>query len=130
MKIQEALVAHLGESAAVSAVVGNRLYPKILPQSPVFPAIVIDLLSADRAHSQDGSSGFATAVFQFSCLATTAGAAKELADKVAIALTGYRGSMASGVNVEGVFDEDESDNYDDTLELYSTERVFTVQFLE
>src|SRR3546814_14617744 len=42
---------------AVSALVGTRVYPGILPQDPVYPAVVLNVIAAVDAVTQDGKSG-------------------------------------------------------------------------
>lgn len=132
MTIQEAIRSHLTTTAGVVAALGQRVYIAALPESATYPAAVVQTLNVDRAHSQDGSSGFSTGAFDIDLLAPTIAAAKAAADLVRVALVGFRGSMGggSGVSVEGVFAEDESHNYDDELALHIVTLTVSIEFLE
>lgn len=132
MTIQEALRAHLTSDVTVTAAIGQRVYISALPEKPTYPAAVIKTLNTSREHSQSGSSGFATGAFDIDVIAPTIAAAKPAADLVRVALVGFRGSMGggSGVTVDGVFDEDESHEYDDELALHIVTVTVSVQYLE
>lgn len=128
MRIEQALVQHLLTNAAVAAKVGNRVHLKQLPQRSTLPAIVIHKVSGPREHSHDGSSGLARPRFQFDMYAATAEAANDLAEKVRLALDGFRGTMGgvSGVRVDGVFLENERDDYDDSAEVQAVSQDYIV----
>lgn len=121
MLLEEAIRAHLVANGGVSALIGTRLYPLVLPQDPTYPAIVLTRVSGVREHSHDGPSLLSTSRLQLDCIAPTAAAAKNVADKVRLALDGFRGTMggAGGVEVNGAWLEDERDGYDDELRVYS-----------
>lgn len=132
MTIQEAIRAHLTADASVIAAIGQRVYVAALPESPTYPAAVLKTLNTNREHSQSGSSGFATGAFDIDLVAPTIAAAKAAADLVRVALVGFRGSMGggSGVTIDGVFDEDESHDYDDEKALHIVTLTVSIQYLE
>lgn len=128
MTIEAAITKHLTEAAGLAGVLGGRVYPKHLPQNPTYPAIAYHRISGPREHSHDGSSGLAHPRFQLDLFARTHVAAKDLAEKVRLALDGYKGVMGGvgGVDVNGAFLEDDDDGYDDDLKVYWWRMDFTV----
>ena len=128
MTIETAITRHLTENAGLAGVLGGRVYPKRMPQNPTYPTIVYHRISGAREHSHDGSSGLAHPRFQLDLWAKTHIAAKDLAEKVRAALDGYKGVMGGvgGVDVNGVFLEDDDDGYDDDLQVYWWRMDFTL----
>lgn len=121
MLIEEAIRSQLLADAAVAALVTDRVYPKKLPQGPTFPAVVYHRVGTGRAMSQAGVDGLAEARFQFDCHARTYAQARELAEKLRLALVDFQGSMGGvgGVQVDGVFHDSELDDYDDDFQVYT-----------
>ncbi len=132
MTIHEAIRAQLLATANVAAIVVDRVYIQHLPQKPTYPAIAVNTIAINRDHSHDGSSGYSEALFRIDCASPSYAAAKDLADKARVALVGLRGSMplSGGVQVEGIFAEDESDDYDDGFTLHIVSIDLLVQYLE
>ena len=120
MTIEAAITKHLTENAGVASVAAGRVYPKHLPQNPTYPAIVYHRISGPREHSHDGSSGLAHPRFQFDLYAASHVACKDLAEKLRLALDAFKGTMggAGGVDVNGVFLEDDDDGYDDDFKVF------------
>lgn len=99
--IEEALVDILEADAAVAAVVDDRIYPIVLPQGAMLPAIVYQRISGPRAETMQGPSGLAWPRFQFVSVGATFGDAMAVAVAVRQALDGYRG-MVGGVTIHGI----------------------------
>lgn len=74
---------------AVSALIGSRLYPNIIPQGAPNPAMTYQQISGPRQHDMQGAVGFAKARYQINCWAETYAKAKELAEVVRQVLDGY-----------------------------------------
>ena len=117
MTIEEALDTYLQSNTDLTELIGTRLYPKKLPQKPTLPAVVYHRISGPREHSMDGSSGLAHPRFQFDMYGRTYAAAKDVSDKMRLALDAFKGTIG-GVDINGAFLEDDSDGYDDDLEIY------------
>ncbi len=118
MTIEEAIHAHLKAHASVSALAGDRVYPKVMPQKPTYPAIVYHRISGVREPNQQGPSGLTHPRFQFDCYGATYAAAKGLADAVRFALDGFQGTMGGGPHVSAAFVENDADDYDDELGIH------------
>lgn len=132
MTIEEAIYAHLTGNAAVTAFIGDRLFPDHMPQDTPTPSIAFSRISTGRDMVMSGHCGLTDARFQFNCYSPLHAQARALADAVRLALIGYQGSMGgvSGVTVCGVFPESEFDGYDDNLQLYVVISDYTVQHIE
>lgn len=109
---EAALVALLitGIGNPVSAIIGTRAYPLVLPQAPTLPAVRYQRISTVRATYRQLSTGraiYAKPRFQVDCFATTPAGAKALADAVRGVLDGYAGEVAA-VIIGSVALEDEA----------------------
>lgn len=116
MIIEQALFVELKTAAGITALVGTRVYPLILPQNAAFPAITFQKVSGSRSHSQSGPSNLAHPRFQISCWAkgdTAYPDAKGLAAQVRQAIDGFKGTMggAGGVDVQSCELVSEVDGY-------------------
>jgi hypothetical protein len=74
---------------AVSALIGSRLYPNIVPQKAPNPAMTYQQISGPRLHDMQGAVGMCKARFQINCWAASYAKAKELAETVRLTLDGY-----------------------------------------
>jgi hypothetical protein len=120
MIIETAIQKELSGTAAVSALVSNRIYFVKAPQDVIKPYIVFFKVSAPREHTHDGAAGLVEARFQFDVFATTYIAAKAIAGQIQAILQGYSGTMggAGGVYVNGCFYDDEQDLWEEDTNLY------------
>lgn len=85
--IEQTLYAVLKNDSAVSALVGTRIYPLVMPQDGLLPAVVYQRVSTVPITSLDGDSGLDAVRMQSSCWATTYLGARILADAVRAAVT-------------------------------------------
>ena len=84
---EEALVALLRSDAAVTTHVGSgdppvaawRIYPDLLPPTPVLPALVYQRIFGAEVQGLDGLDSLVGSRFQLDCWGTTLEAAKNLA---------------------------------------------------
>ncbi len=106
--VEKAIVALLTEDTDVTALIGDRLEPVLTSQTLSRPNVVYQRITTSRLRSQDGPEGTGDIRLQLSCYADTYAGAKTLADKVRLALDGYRGT-AAGITVDGISLEDEGD---------------------
>lgn len=80
--IDQAVYSLLSTDAAIAALVGTRIYPIILPQTPTFPAITYTKVGAGRYVQHGGSVGVIDTTIQIDCYDTTILGAKNLAAAV------------------------------------------------
>lgn len=105
--IEQALVDRLNATAAVTALVSDRIGTWELPQDETMPAITLQRLSGPRDYTHDGASGLEFPGFQLTCWAETLKSAKDVAVAVRDALSGFKGTIGTD-RVDGVFLENES----------------------
>ena len=117
MIIEEALFSHLSAFAGLTALVGTRIYPMLLPQQATLPAVTFMKVSNPYIRTFGSTIG-AQPRFQFSCWATTYLGAKAVADQIKAALDFYAGTMGGGVVVRAGLVENELDDYDPETKRY------------
>lgn len=109
MPIGPGLYTYLQSKAAITAVVGTRVYPMRSPQgSSNYPCISYQTISSRSTYSHSGDNQLRFERVQINCFARTAKAAKDLAELVRLSLSGYAGLMGSTA-VQSCFLENERD---------------------
>jgi hypothetical protein len=86
-------------------------------------------------YTMQGPSGYARPRFQIDAWAPrpSPDAAVTLANAIKAALDGYTGPMGSGANavfVQGIFIEDEREDYDDTVQMFRVSRDYFIHYGE
>lgn len=103
----------LGTDNSILAIVPiTRILPKILPQTPAFPAIVLNTID-DAAAGDDisGMAGLFRSTVQIDSWALTMAAAQNLADTVRLSLQAYTGTHLD-INIRGIYYEFASDDFE------------------
>jgi hypothetical protein len=122
MGLSSDLRVFLLADATIAGLVGTRIYPLLLPQSPTLPALTYQWISLVPVHSMDGPSGLVARRLQVDCWGSTYLAIETLAEAVRNRLDGYQGSLLagspSGSVVQGVFRAMERDGYEEAPALY------------
>lgn len=128
MFIEEAIYSYLSGHAGLTALVSNRIYPLVMPQNTILPAVTFSKVSGPRVHAMQKDTGMAYPRFQVSCWGSTYKQAKEVAAQVRAALQDYKGTMggAGGVVVGGVFIQDENDLYEPGTQVYHVALDFII----
>lgn len=98
----EALVGYLLSLEALTALVGDRVYPDYFPQEEQLPAVAYSLESDRSLRTQQGASALREAVYQINVWAETRKQAMTAAGAIREALDGYRGAFGD-VPVAGAF---------------------------
>ena len=107
MTIETDLYTTLSGNAGVSALVGTRIYPNLVPESAANPCIDYSTVAETRVDTIAGVSDMRRSMMQISCHADTYAAAKGLAEAVFSALDG-NGYLESAI-----------DSYDPTTQVHS-----------
>lgn len=116
MYVEHALLKHLLAQAALSALVGERIYYVNAPQDVRTPYIVFFKVSATRERSLTGTSHFVNSRFQFSIFSETYYEAKQIAGQIQLALQDKNNEIIGGDNGVRV-----SIQYDNEQDLYESE---------
>lgn len=115
--IEVALRAALIAAPSVSALVGSRVYPTVLPQAPEYPAMTYQFITGGSEYSMQGPSKLASPRVQLDLYATEHMQLLQLKGAVMSTLSGLRGVVGSPpVRIYGAFREMEQDAYEQQLE--------------
>lgn len=120
----------LGDVALSAAVGGSRIYPVVLPQGAVLPAVTYLEVSAARPHaSPQGPLGHAGSRIQVDTWATTYAGALDLAELIRKRLDGYRGPAGAEM-IQGAFLDGSREFYEDVPRQWRVSRDYIVWYRE
>ena len=114
----------LADQSTVNTIVEARLYPMMLPQNPVLPAITIQLTGTRGIDTHDDAGGIKISTLQIDSWGSTHTSVKLLAKAVRGVLNGYSGTLDTQAAQNIVF-KNELDLFDP-----ETEKYRVVQFWE
>ena len=134
--IEEAIFAKLSGDPSVSALVGSRIYPVRMPDNAIagglLPCITYQRIATVRQHTLDRPSTIAESTFAIECWGRPTQSiveSKLIARAVQRAIDGFRGSIL-GIDVFGVLSQNESDQYEDEVDLYRTSQDYVIYHAE
>lgn len=110
--MEEALVTLLMGTAALAALVGNRINWVQAVQGCAVPYVVLTRVSGTRDYKMTGPTGLVESRVQADCFGLTYASAKGVARKVEAALSGYSGAVGA-VKFDGIFLATERDLFND-----------------
>lgn len=105
--IEETLFTRLSTYANLTALIGTspvRLYPVIMPEGTVKPAVTYQLISKPTEAAMGTDPGLAHARYQFTAWAETMTAARNVIKQVRLALERYRTTGLQDCLVESEYD--------------------------
>jgi hypothetical protein len=121
----------------ITAIVGSRIYPVILPQGVRQPSIVYHIIDETEAYHYRGPVGLVASRVQIDAIAPSADAANNLALLAKERLSGFAGPMEYGgsppdsVDVQSVqFITTQPEDFNNDLQLYTKRRDYMVWFVE
>jgi hypothetical protein len=97
--VETAVINYLLAGAAITTIVGTRVYPVARPQGSPLPAITVTRISGGPLYADDGEVGLDNARLQVDSWGTTYAAAKDLAMVVGDRLSAVRDVSQSGVTI-------------------------------
>lgn len=100
--ICQALYEYLSLHKGITDKVKDRIYPIMLPQNAILPAIVYAPVLANYDSALQGDTGYVRQTMQFVCHDTTFRKARQLSRMVKTALQDFHGNMC-GVEIQAVF---------------------------
>ena len=112
MILEEGIVVRLMALPAVTALIGTRLYPNVVPEEATEPVAAYQRISNPRLNAHDGPTGWAKGRIQFTAQANTYLQAKAVAAAIAAAFDGFRGVMGT-VAVHGASAQNDQDGYNE-----------------
>ena len=106
--IETAIYALLTADLTLTALVGTRITPVIVPQRSAMPAVTFAQVAGARTHSVDGPTGQVNSRWQFNCWASNTRSPRAVADALRQAIDGYSGTTG-GVIFQSIQSQTEND---------------------
>jgi hypothetical protein len=111
--IEDGIYAYLSTQANIISLVGDRIYPTLLPQIPTLPAIVFFNMGSDPIRKINGAPDLVSTEFQFHCFATELREAKLISKALRDSLESYVGLMGDSTVRAVLCSSEGMDDYDD-----------------
>ena len=115
MSLETSLVAHVQADPILSGLIGDRIYPLRVPIDAALPALAYQVISGSGILAHDGPTGLANKRVQLACVGATYAEAADLADALVALYRGFKGQLASGVEVGFAEDVNQTDGQADEL---------------
>ena len=118
--VEERLYTRLTTDPTLTALVGNRVTPVLLPQDVTYPAITFNRVSTERIQTLSGSTGLARASFQVSAFSPDHTEMLTVASGIREALDGNEGTLI----------ENQIELYDQTARVHYANLDFAIWHTE
>jgi hypothetical protein len=125
-----AIHARLNGAAGLAALVKDRIYPDVMPDSPIYPAVTYQQLSGSSARGAVADPPLKKALFQVSTWAKSRLDAVTIAAQVRMALDRLRKAQAGGVQVDDCFFDSSVDAFDPDTKTYAVHTTFRLHYRE
>ncbi len=108
MTIEEAVRTYLIADTPLAALVAQRIYPIVAPQTITTDYVLYERVSGNPFQDHGGSGSLSWVRLGFLACATTYTAAKAIAAAIRTRLDGYHGTL-SGIVVASILSEEDAD---------------------
>jgi len=125
MDFFEALTKYLLQNRKLQNVVGDRIYPTILPQQPKLPAIVYAPITTTYGDALQRHTGFVKQIVQFTVHNTTFGKARQTGRVMKAVLHDFSGDMC-GINIQATHTLSDLSSDGDSMTNYKTEEYSNI----
>ena len=120
----------LANDAAIIAIVGVKIYPMVLPQNFVMPALVYRNNGIEKRSNFDTmSEAFTQTNITIDAITETYTEMKALSQAVFDALHNYSGTQSGNV-IYSIEQDSYLELYDDGLEAYRASRIFLINHVD
>ena len=127
MALGKSLYAYLITVNALTALVGRRIYPKVLPQGCIMPAITYEQINRFPLHVMGSDGTLEHVIYWLHCWGETYDSVNDVADQVITALEDFTGTMGSST-VQRCFYEDRTDLYEPNVSTPHTALEFEIWY--
>ena len=127
--IEQGITATLGADAALTALIGERCYPVLLPQGAAYPSLTYQVVSGMSDYALDGALEVSKRI-QFDAWGETYGQVKAVQAAVHDVLSALRGPLPDGCLLRGAFRSLEIDGFEQQLEAYRSLSEYTFHYIE
>ena len=94
MHINDALYNYLSTYTGLTILIGNKIYPDIIPQKATLPVIAYKCISTQRVHEFEKDSKMVNTTMQFTILGTSRKNTKTVSTQLRKALQDYSGIIS------------------------------------
>tara|TARA_R110000868_G_scaffold125509_4_gene331459 strand:+ start:1249 stop:1656 length:408 start_codon:yes stop_codon:yes gene_type:complete len=114
--ISEVIYSILNGTAAIQAIVGNRIFPNTIPQKVSKPSIIFEVISRvpTNTHGTDGKSKMDDYRVEITIISTTKTVTDQLGTLVRNALDYFTNTIVAGDFVHWVYYNNETDSFNGT----------------
>ncbi|WP_198116929.1 DUF3168 domain-containing protein [Massilia rhizosphaerae] len=130
MTIHEAVLALLQASGDLIGFVGDRIYPDVMDEPPVYPSVTFQKVDGADARGAVSNPGLRRAVFQVSTWARSRLEVAQIAALVKTAMDRKRKVSVVGVPINDCFYDSDVDLYDPDVKIYFNHMSFTIHYRE
>lgn len=124
--IAENLYAYLIAQPEITNIVSTRVYPVILPQEPIYPAITYNDDDSNYVESFDGQTGLVQSVFQIDAWEKTYAGATTLATAINTALRNTSGAFGGIIIQRCTILSGPITAYENSVEAYRQTQIFSI----
>lgn len=118
--LEGSVFSHLSTTTALTALVGTRIYPLVLPQAAAFPAVTYQRVGAGRDYHLGGFGNLDRASIQMDVWSTSYGSVKPCSTVLIAAMEGATAFKAEC--------DDITDLYEDVAQMYRVSLDFSIWF--
>jgi hypothetical protein len=126
--LETGLVALLKSDSTVASLCSTRIYPMLLPESPVLPSVTFQTISSVSQYTNDGHTGFTKTRLQIDVWGSTYLAVKTLSEAIRKVLEDYTGVLSDGTSVHNISRDNSTDLYEDQAYLYRVQTDWLILF--
>lgn len=95
MSIETAFFSYLTSKAAITSLVGTRIYPLLAPDTPTYPHITYTVFGEGHDHSLEGATGLVDLTMQVDVWSKTPATRTLITEALRNALDGFSGDMGT-----------------------------------
>ncbi len=128
--LETGLVALLKSDSAVASLCGTRIFPLLLPDSPILPSVTYQTISSVSQYTNDGATGFTINRIQVDVWAASYMVVKTLSDAIREVLAGYSDILPDGTQILNIMQDNVTDLYEDQAYLYRVQTDWLVYFAQ
>ncbi|MDE2103672.1 MAG: DUF3168 domain-containing protein [Patescibacteria group bacterium] len=131
--IEDAIFTVLSTNAGVVAIVAARIYPALLPQEPIYPALAYTFISESTLPAMGVDMTSVRRRLQVSCWDLTMTGAQALADAVTTALSRYQATVTGtwgSITIDDIYREGIHDLFDEQARKFHRVVDFEVVYEE
>lgn len=118
----------LKAAVGLTALVVDRIYPDVMPDSPIYPSVTYQKLSGSSERGATIDPSLMTASFQVSCWAKSRAQASKITAQARKAIDRKRKITVGGVTVDDCFYESDVDMFDPDTRTYFNHTTFEIHY--